>query len=234
MADGLQTAVLDPERLRPFKDCVDNYGGGDEDDPWANNCLARDSVAYSNGLIARAGETIDLWFDPNKLARCRQLADEATALLGAFWPLVNSNANPRTEPYYMASEALRSTPTIDVDLIRALLGGALCPEATICVEPFEERGEWWGEVEENAAGYLEEEDVDEDDREYALEELATWRKLALVCPKRIARGECRASFDPAPKWTTRRLFVSVVRHWPHAKRWDCWNQHVRCGHLTEQ
>lgn len=141
-----QHATLDPTRLHAFQPCIDSYDVGDPEDPWGNNCLASDAVAYSNGLIARAGAAVDLRFAPSELALCSRLATEAAALMGPRWPGMYSANDARTFPFFTVSAFLTPRERPDADLIRAIFGGAICPEAEVCVEPLEACGEWWESI----------------------------------------------------------------------------------------
>src|SRR4051812_3504321 len=117
-AEVVQFATPDPDRLRAFQPCIDNYGLGDSSDAWANNCLANDTVAYSNGLIARAGVPPDLRFDPDELALCTQLAVQASRVMGPRWPGMYSANDAPTAPFYMASTMFIPRPAPDPDSIR--------------------------------------------------------------------------------------------------------------------
>lgn len=166
-------AIPDPDRLLPFARCVDDYGVGDPDDPWANNCLANDAVAYSNGLIARAGNPIDLRYDPEELSLCARLAAEAARMMGPWWPGMYSASSPETAAFFATSSSFTPRPVPDADLIRAVFGGALCAEAGITVEELAERGEWWELVERCAA---DDEDDDPDlDTDTAV--FSPWRSV---------------------------------------------------------
>jgi hypothetical protein len=156
MATELLYAVPDRERLRAFQACVDDYGQGDPGDPWANNCIANDAVAFSNGLIGRAGGSVDLRFNPTELALCRKLAAEAAQVMGPCWPGMYSSSDPVTEPYFVASATLAPHRTIDAALIRGVFGGALYSKLQIEVEPLDESGVWWEQIQGYAQDYKEE------------------------------------------------------------------------------
>src|SRR5262245_46606655 len=130
-AKPIQYAVPDPERLRAFRPCIDDYGVGEPEDPWANNCLAKDAVAYANGLIARAGTSIDLRFDPDELALCIRLGTGAASVMGPYWPGMYSAADTHTEPFYAVSAAFGPRPSPNADVIRAVFGDALYPDAEV-------------------------------------------------------------------------------------------------------
>jgi hypothetical protein len=165
-------AVPDPERLRAFEPCMDDYGVGSPGDPWANNCLANDAVAYSNGLIARVGTPIDLRFDPDELALCIRLGADAASVMGPYWPGMYSAADTRTEPFYAVSAAFGPLPSPNADAIRAVFGNALYPDTEVTVERLAESGGWWDRVKQCVAECQE----DDPDGDYHAG-LGTWRSV---------------------------------------------------------
>jgi hypothetical protein len=173
MADeAYQLARPDPDRMQPFEPCVDNYGVGDPDDPWANNCLANDAVSYSNGLIARAEVPVDLRYDPAELSLCARLAAEAARMMGPWWPAMYSANTPHTAAFFASSATFGQRPAPDPECIRAVFSEALIPEAKIVVEELAERGEWWASVLSCVA------DSSDDDPEFDSEaELTRWRSV---------------------------------------------------------
>src|SRR5436853_461425 len=67
----------DPERLRPLTHCMALDSGSDPEGDWPYNILSRKTVVYGDGKIARAGEPVTHRVDPDELALCRRLAEEA-------------------------------------------------------------------------------------------------------------------------------------------------------------
>jgi hypothetical protein len=168
----IQNAIIDPARLRPFQACVDDYEVGDQDDPWANNCLAYDAVAYSNGLISRKGAPVDLRYDDMELTLCSRLATESARLMGPRWPGMYGT-DAITAPYFVTSESFGPLPALDARRIREVFGEALFADANIEVETLAERGTWWDEVQRCAA------DSAEDDPDFDPQEkvIKPWQSI---------------------------------------------------------
>lgn len=156
----MKQAIPDRSRLDPFAPCIDDYGVGDPNDPWANNCLARDAVAFCNGLIAREGTELTLGFDDEELQLCKHLAAEAARQMGPRCEGLYSAGDSPTSPHFVVGEALPSGSSLDANLIRSVFGDALVQEAEITVETLDERGDWWSQIENCAA------DSAADDPEY--------------------------------------------------------------------
>ncbi len=173
MASELANALPDPNRLRAFQPCVDDYGVSDPTDPWANNCLANDAVAYSNGLITRLGTAADLRYDPEELVLCRAIAEEAARVMGPRWPGMYSASDSRTEPYFAVSAAFVPRSVPDPDLVRSVFGEALYPETRVTVEALDESGEWWRQVQQCAV------ECEEDDPDFDAntEVISPWRSV---------------------------------------------------------
>ena len=68
----VQNCRIDPKRLAPLKECMENYGVGDPDAEWPHKVISRKATAYSCGALGRAGDPIEHNHDPAELERCRQ------------------------------------------------------------------------------------------------------------------------------------------------------------------
>jgi hypothetical protein len=133
-----------------MQQCIDTYGikGRGE---WVNNSISRNAQFWSCGMISRRPSTPKHDHDPEELAHCHRLANEAANVIGAWWPLLRSSSDPVTQPFYIAAQRRAAAPKkIDEPVLRALLGGTLHPDAAVEIEPFAEGTKWWQKIEEDA------------------------------------------------------------------------------------
>ena len=137
----------DPERLAVIEQCTDSFGMGKDGADWPNNIISRYAVAYSHGGIARKGEAPAFKVDPEELATCRRLADEALATMeGRNVGMGSEIDSPFRTFFIVANVDDPAVPRITESLVRAKFGGTIFPLATIAIEPLEEHGKWWSEV----------------------------------------------------------------------------------------
>lgn len=135
-----------------FAECVDNYGVGSSEAEWPNNMISRKAVFYTSGRIARHGEPVRHAVDPDELALCRRLASEVAAIMSGVEVGMGSESGATFEEFFIAGNVDEPAPhAIDETLVRAGFGGTLFPLASITVEPMDESGTWWSEVEEDGA-----------------------------------------------------------------------------------
>jgi hypothetical protein len=171
MAELLRQFEPDTAKLQVLAECMDNYGIGDESAEWPNNIISRRAVVYGNGQIARRGEPVIFATDPDELALCEQLAQDAKSIAGEMEVGMGSESGDPFYAFFIAGDEATARPeAIDEALIRARFGGTIFPSATILVEPLRESGVWWNEVDRGDEGQA------EDGVDYQ-EELRPWRVL---------------------------------------------------------
>lgn len=153
-----------------MRQCIESYGIEGEGE-WVNNSVSSLAQFWSCGMVSRNPHVPTHDHDPNELARCRVLAKEATEVIGPVWPLLRSGSDPDTQPFFVAAQRKGVMPKrVSEKLIRAALGGTLHPDARVVIEPFAERTDWWGEIEEDARA--------ESPDDASFEDLvAAWRNL---------------------------------------------------------
>jgi hypothetical protein len=153
--------AVDPDRLAVFKDCVETYGmdhkaPGSE---WPWNVLAKSTVAYSCGQLARRGEAVVHNHNAEELALCRRLAAEVCGIMDGRDVGMGSNSGDPFRPYYAVASAGLAVPRkVTEKKIREVFGGTIYPPTKIVIEPLAEKGEWWKQVVEDGSGsesYLE-------------------------------------------------------------------------------
>jgi hypothetical protein len=141
----------DPDRFEVLRECTEHYDIGDPGSEWPNNILSRKTVVYGSGRIARQDDPARHHVDPEELALCRRLADEAADLMAGVEVGMGSEAGDPFRAFFLAANADEPVPAaIDEALIRSKFGGTIFPAATITVEPLVESGTWWEEVEADA------------------------------------------------------------------------------------
>ena len=143
---------LDPARLAPLRECMDNYGIGDPNAEWPNNIISRKAVVYGSGVIAREGTPVRHNVAPQEFALCKRLASEVSALMSGVMVGMYSEADdPFHEFFIVANTDDPPIAKIDEALIRSKFGDTIFPMATMTVEPLEEAGVWWSELLYNAS-----------------------------------------------------------------------------------
>lgn len=142
----------DEERRAVLGECMENYGVGAAAAAWPNNMIARDAVVSGSGAIARRGAPVRHAVDPGELDLCRRLADEAAGIMAGVEVGMGSESGDPFRAFFIAGDADGPAPgSIDEALIRSRFGGTIFPPATITVEPMEEAGVWWSEVEDDGS-----------------------------------------------------------------------------------
>ncbi len=138
---------LDPARLAPLRECMENYDVGSPDAEWPNNIISRKAVAYGSGVIAREGTPVRHNVTPEEFALCKCLAGEACTLMTGVMVGMGSESDDPFHEFFIAANVDDPIPTeIDEALIWSKFGGTIFPLATVEVEPLEEAGVWWSEV----------------------------------------------------------------------------------------
>ncbi|MFE4106614.1 hypothetical protein [Almyronema epifaneia] len=150
---------LDPERLRPFQECMETYGIGVEtDDPhdpqgeWPHNCISTQTVAYSCGLISRADATVEHNHDAAELAQCWRLAHQASEIMDGIAVGFGSESEDYFRPFFVT--AARDAPAperLNEAVIRAAFGGTIYPVAEIVIEPLVPSANGWQRVAKREA-----------------------------------------------------------------------------------
>jgi len=145
-----------------FSNVVESTGA-----EWPDNILSRETVVYGSGRIAREGDHVRQNVDPEELALCRRLADEADRLACSIeYGLASEPDEIALEPFFMAANLDDPAPIrIDGDWIRSRFGGTIFPPATVTIEPLDEASPWFAGVQ----------DFFKDDP--GSDQLAHWRRL---------------------------------------------------------
>jgi hypothetical protein len=132
----------------PIRDCIGRVDPErPSEGPWRYGILATDTVVYTSGRIARAGEKIRHDVDPEEFERCQTLAR------GALWtcvPPLASEGEFGWEPFFVAADRDWPIPErIDESLIRDRFGGTILPVAPFAISPIDDSGPWWAEISRN-------------------------------------------------------------------------------------
>jgi hypothetical protein len=142
----------DVDRLAVIRECMEHYDVGDPEAEWPNNIISRRAVAYGSGVIARRGDPVRHNVDPDELALCHRLSAAAAEVMAGVSVGMGSESGDEFHEFLIAANVDEPTPTaITADLVRAKFGGTLFPSVTITVEPLEESGVWWSEVEHDGS-----------------------------------------------------------------------------------
>jgi hypothetical protein len=154
----VQNCKIDPKRVAPLKECMENYGVGDADAEWPHNAISRKTVAYSCGALGRTGDRIEHNHDPAELELCRRLSSEVAKVMKGTEVGMGSEDSAPFEPFFVAANVDTQAPKkITEPLIREVFRGVIYPPATIWVEPLREKGKWWSQVRYDCSCYKGEE-----------------------------------------------------------------------------
>ncbi len=112
---------------------------------WPDNILSLDTVVYGSGRIAREGDPVRHNVDPDELALCRRLADEADRMACSIkYGLASEPDEIAFAPFFMAANLDDPAPIrIDGDWVRSMFGGTIFPPATVTIEPLDEASPWF-------------------------------------------------------------------------------------------
>lgn len=124
----------DPARLEPFRDMVEAippldpyfYGGVAPpcSDEWGMGNIWRRAVVYTCGHLTRDDALLDHWHEPEEMAFCERIANEAVSRLSRF---IVSEGGP-IGPFFAAAVVGEPVPErIDESVVRRAFGGALAP-----------------------------------------------------------------------------------------------------------
>jgi hypothetical protein len=132
------------ELPEPISDCM---GYASKSSPpgtvWTCGILARDTVMYSSGRIAHAGDPVCHDVDPKELARCRALAERA---LDLNVPGLSSEGHFDWAAFFVVANRDDPSPErINEVQVREMFGGTILPIAPIVIESIAGDGPWWDE-----------------------------------------------------------------------------------------
>lgn len=143
----------DPERLAIIRECMEDYGVADSDSEWTNNIFSKKAVVYGSGVIAKEGQIVRHNVAVDELALCKRLAKEVCTLMqGVDVGMGSESSDPFGEFFIVANIDDPVPEIIDEALIKSKFNGIIFPSVTMTVEPLEESGKWWSEVEADGSG----------------------------------------------------------------------------------
>jgi hypothetical protein len=168
----VQDCEIEPARLSPFRECMENYDVGNPDEDWPHNVISTKTVAFSCGALHRPGEPALVHNHLlEELHLCRSIAADAEKLMRGVAVGMGSAASDCFAAYFVAaSEGDPVTQTISEDLIRRAFGGSIKPGAGVRIEQVNETSSWWPAVLEFYA-------PDEDTGDSYDEEIGQWRAM---------------------------------------------------------
>jgi hypothetical protein len=161
--------------LKALEPCMNTYGSGNPElYEWPNNVLSTKTVVFEDGSITRGGTASTRNVDPSELARCKALSAELHKLVSTVHVGMKSEGDDGWKPFFQAAAIGAPVPkTLDEAAVRSIFGGTIMPLDRIVVEPLQEAGSWWKDLQSS-----EDEATD-----------AAWRKLmAFVAANRALHG----------------------------------------------
>jgi hypothetical protein len=129
-------------QLVPLIECLGCLDvGSPRPDWWIGGTFSNRMVIYASGRIARGGDPVRHRVDPDELARCRALSDEALSLNA---PGLSSEGDFQWYPFFVAANLDDPAPgRIDEAMVRERFGGTILPIIRIVISPIREGGPWW-------------------------------------------------------------------------------------------
>lgn len=146
MVDSIRDCVVDSARLAPLSECL-GYHDLDPNidtpaDEWKYGILHPDTLAYSCGRLTLPGLLQEHNHDLDELRLCRQLAEQATQIVGSI-EVPGENFNS-FEPFYILANRGAEVPLeLTPEYIRLLFGGTIYPQVEVIVQPFQEGNLAW-------------------------------------------------------------------------------------------
>jgi hypothetical protein len=130
--------------LDPFKECQPLPGTNPTTDEWPNNVLSSQAVVYSCGRLGRPGDATLHTHDPQELALCRRLAQEAAGLWKDRWLAFSDEGSHQFTPFFAGANVGDPVPAqVTEEHVRAAFGGTIRAECRFVIEPLAEAGDWW-------------------------------------------------------------------------------------------
>ncbi len=162
----IHNCKLSPERLRPFEECTRDSSGDNRPGEWPGNYLSTATVAYSCGILARKGEKVEHNHEPDELALCKSLAEEAGRLMEGNLLCMGDESDHEFAPLYIAANQGDPVPKkMTEEAVRAAFRGLWWPQCHLKIEPLKAHGDWWARATSQAK-------ANEDHKA-----LATWKAL---------------------------------------------------------
>ncbi len=140
----IRDCKVDEQLLEPFKECMPLPGTEPGEDEWPNNVLSSRAVVYSCGRLGRSGEASEHAHDPQELALCRRLAQEAASLWKGRWIAFSDEGSHQFSPFFATANVGGPVPPqVSEEHVRAAFGGTIRADCPIVIEPLVEAGDWW-------------------------------------------------------------------------------------------
>lgn len=135
--------ILDTERLNPLRPCMECCGPESPRDEWNHSCIHPSTVAYACGCLFRPGQANNHNHDAEELARCRQWASEAAALMTGI-EINESESTGKFAPFFVTANRDDKLPTeLSEQFVRSAFNGTIYPLAKITLAPLNEDGRAW-------------------------------------------------------------------------------------------
>jgi uncharacterized protein YjbI with pentapeptide repeats/predicted DNA-binding WGR domain protein len=130
-----------------MKQCIDDYGCGEEDYLWGNNILANDALRGPSGILGRPGE-VEGEPDAAVLDEVRALAEKAGVLAKGLCGCFGCEAGDEMEPFFVAPHSDWSCTALDKAGVSSLFGSALYPDAPFKLQAIDLEASWWSSAQE--------------------------------------------------------------------------------------
>ncbi len=140
----IRDCVVSAERLAPLQECMVDSTGDNRPGEWPANYFSTQTVAYSCGILARAGEKVVHDHDPDELKLCQRLADEAAAIMTGTWLGMSDESDHQFAPFFITANVGDKVPRKMTEAhLRAAFHGVINPKCRLDIELLKEEGDWW-------------------------------------------------------------------------------------------
>ncbi len=140
----IRNCQVSAERLAPLRECMVDSSGANKPGEWPGNFFSTQTVAYSCGILARAGETIVHAHDPAELALCQRLANEAARIMAGTYLGMADESDHQFSPFFItANVGAPVPPHMTESAVRTAFRGIIWPQAQLEIDPLKQAGKWW-------------------------------------------------------------------------------------------
>ena len=177
------------------------------------------TVAFTCGTLARQGDSIVHNHDAEELQRCRQLAEEAAAIMKGVLIGGNDESDHTLDPFWIPANAGDPVPKKITEVVfRKAMRDTVYPGTLLSIEPFKKTSDWWKRVSALHPDYH----IVPEDFPNEPERVAKWKRLfdwpcghARTCirlftsdSRNLPTGSLTPRFIPGCSWPAPRRAAS--------------------------
>jgi predicted DNA-binding WGR domain protein len=145
-SETVHNCKTDRTRLGVLGKCM-RPGASRGSDEWPGQYLSTRTIAYSCGILARAGDPVVHAHDAEELKRCGRFATEAAGIVKGVLIGMGDEGDHTLDPFWIPANVGDPVPNkITEDVFRTAMRGTVYPDAVLTIEPFKTTSDWWKRV----------------------------------------------------------------------------------------